>query len=86
MSVSPQGKVFEIAQANGAKQRPKQKDSCNEKGAMKESFKIELGEKRKQTVRGQRLPGPKQDGRKQRAEKNGRRKINQQSECILQGC
>ena len=84
MSVSPQRKVVEIAQTNRAKQRPKQKDGCNQKRAMKKSFEIKIGEKGKQTARGQRLRGPKQDGRKQRAEENGRRKINQQSDCVLQ--
>ncbi len=86
MFVSPQRKVFEIAQTNRAKQRPEQKDGCNQKRAMKKSFKIEIAEKRKQTMCGQRLRGPKQDGRKERAEENGRRKINQQSDCVLQGC
>ena len=86
MFVLPQRKVFEIAQTNGAKQRPEQKDGCNQKRAMKKSFEIEIAEKRKQTMCGQRLSGPKQGGREQRAKKNGRGKINQQSDCVFQGC
>ncbi len=53
MSVSLQRKVVEIAQTNRAKQRPKQKNGCNQKRPMKKSFEIEIAEKRKQTVRGQ---------------------------------
>src|SRR6266699_1275615 len=53
---------------SASKSAPQQRDGCNQKRAMKKSFEIKLGEKRKQTVCGQRLSGPKQDGRKQRAE------------------
>ena len=53
---------------------------------MKESFEIGLCEKRKQTVRRERLTCPKEEGSKERSNENGRRKIGRQSSCVFQAC
>ena len=51
---------------------------------MEEGFEIEPGQSRENSVSGQKLAPPEKEGREERAEKNGRRKIPKQSGCVLQ--
>ena len=53
---------------------------------MKERFEIVAREKSKLAVSREPLRAPKKARRKQRADQNRRQQVNQQSDCILQGC
>ena len=70
--------------SEGAEQRPEQPDGAEKKGAMKERFEIELDERRKDSVSGEDVGGPKKDRRCQRAEKNRSGEIGEQSGCVFQ--
>ena len=53
---------------------------------MKERFEIGFCEKRKHTVRCERLAGPKEKGSKKRSDENSRDEIGRQSSCVFQPC
>ena len=78
--------VAQAAYANRPKKWPKQNQGCNQKRAMKKSFEIEPGQRWKNIMRRQPVRRPEQHRRKQRAQENGRGKVNQQSDCVFQDC
>src|SRR5207302_8143948 len=78
--------VTQIAKPKRANQRPQQNQSGEEQPTMKKRFEFVAREKSKLAVSRDPLRAPKKPWRKQRADQNRREQVNQQSDCIFQGC
>ena len=53
---------------------------------MKECFKIEAGQERKNVMSGERLTGPEEDGREKRTQKKSEDEVGEQSGGVFQAC
>lgn len=86
MRISRKLQIIQASDFERSNQRPKQDHGGHEQRAMKKSFEIVSGEKSQKTVSNEGLSCPKKTRRQQRADKNRREQVNQESGCVLQGC
>ena len=86
MWISRELQIIQAADFERSNEWPKQDHRGDEQRAMKKSFEIVSREKSEQTVSDEGLSCPKKTRRQQRADKNRREQINQESGRVLQGC
>ena len=86
MRISRELQIIQAADFQRSNEWPKQNHGGYEQRAMKECFEIVSREKSQKTVSNEGLSAPKKTRRQQRADKNRREQINQESGRILQGC
>ena len=86
MWISRELQIIQAADFERSNEWPKQDHRGDEQRAMKKSFEIVAREKGQKTVSNEELSRPKKTRRQQRADKNRREQINQESGRVLQGC